>query len=315
MDVGLGLWTMRSTAAFPAAHARLYADLLEDARRAEALGFHSLWLAEHHFWYDGWCPSPLVAAGAVLAATERLHVGTGIHLMPLYDPERATREVQWLERLSGGRFEHGIGLGYRAAEYDGFGHSRRVRGRRMDAALDELARGGCGAPVWIGGMAETAIARAARRGLNLMLPSTLRFDQIEATIARAREVAAEAGREPGRIGLMKYTWVTDGTPQDLDRAAEINRLFTREYTGAWFPLKGRPGFESRELLDAQSRRTVETGLFGPPDDIVAELEAYAGLGVDLVVLHLAGDGRRATRHEAMARIAEQVVPRLQGMAA
>src|SRR6202011_1591043 len=118
MDVGIGLWTMRSTAACPASHPRLYGELAGDARLAESLGFHSLWLAEHHFWYDGWCPTPLVAAGAVLAATERLHVGTGIHLMPLYDPDRAAAEVDWLHRLSDGRFEHGVGLGFRAAEYD-----------------------------------------------------------------------------------------------------------------------------------------------------------------------------------------------------
>jgi alkanesulfonate monooxygenase SsuD/methylene tetrahydromethanopterin reductase-like flavin-dependent oxidoreductase (luciferase family) len=308
MDVGVGLWTMRSTAAFPASFAGLYADLVDDARAAEALGFHSLWLAEHHFWYDGWCPAPLVAAGAVLAATERLHVGTGIHLLPLYEPRRAAAEVTWLQRLSGGRFEHGVGLGYRAAEYDGFGLSRRARGRRMDSALDALAEAGTGVPVWVGGMAPAALARAGRRGLNLMLPSTLRHDQVATAIEHFRREAADAGREPGRIGVMKYAWVTDGSEADRARAVAVNALFTREYTGAWFPLKGRPGFESPELLEAQTRRAVDTGLFGPADAVVAELDAYRELGVELVVLHLAGDGRRAARHEAMTRIADRVIP-------
>jgi alkanesulfonate monooxygenase SsuD/methylene tetrahydromethanopterin reductase-like flavin-dependent oxidoreductase (luciferase family) len=314
MDVGLGLWTMRSTAAFPAAFAQLHADLLADARVAESLGFHSLWLAEHHFWYDGWCPSPLVAAGAVLAATGRLHVGTGVHLLPLYDPERAAAEVAWLDRLSGGRFEHGVGLGYRAAEYDGFGLSRRVRGRRMDAALDRLEQAVSGVPAWVGGMAEPALARAGRRGLNLMLPSTLRLDQTAAAIELFRREAAAAGREPGRIGIMKYAWVSDDAA-DLARAAEVNVLFTREYTGAWFPLRGRPGFDAPELLDQQSRRTVETGLFGAPADVVAKLEAYRELGVDLVVLHLVGDGRRGARRDVMARIAADVMPALRGAVA
>jgi alkanesulfonate monooxygenase SsuD/methylene tetrahydromethanopterin reductase-like flavin-dependent oxidoreductase (luciferase family) len=308
VDVGLGLWTMRSTAAFPASHAALYADLLADATVVESLGFHSLWLAEHHFWYDGWTPAPLVAAGAVLAATERLRVGTGIHLAPLYDPERVVREVEWLHRLSGGRFEHGVGLGYRAAEYDGFGHSRRVRGTRMDAALDALADAGSPAPIWVGGFAEPALVRAGRRGLNIMLPSTLRFDQAAAAIERVRGEALAAAREPGRVGIMKYAWVTDGSEAELARAVEVNRLFTREYTGAWFPLQGRPGFESPELLDKQARRAVDTGLFGSAEQITEQLLAFAGLGVDMVVLHLVGDGRRPEQHAAMERIAAELLP-------
>lgn len=307
MDIGLGLWTMRSTAAFPAAFPQLYADLVDDARLAEALGFHSLWVAEHHFWYDGWCPAPLVAAAAALAATSTLRVGTGIHLLPLYDPARAFAEVDWLHRLSGGRFDHGVGIGYRAAEYDGFGHSRRVRGRRMDAALEHFAREASGAPIWVGGMAEPAVARAARFGHNLLLPSTLRLDQTARAIELARVEAAKAGREPGRFAVMKYTWVTDGGDEDLADAIEVQKRFTREYTGAWFPLKGRPGFESPDLLDAQARRSIETGFFGPADAVVDALRGYEELGVDLVVLHLAGDGRRGARHETMRRIAERVM--------
>lgn len=307
MDVGLGLWTMRSTAAFPASFPRLYADLVTDARLAEALGFHSLWVAEHHFWYDGWCPAPLVAAASVLAATTTLRVGSGIHLLPLYDPASAFAEVDWLHRLSDGRFDHGVGIGYRAAEYDGFGLSRKLRGSRMDAALEHFAAAGAAAPIWVGGMAEPALKRAARFGLNLLLPSTLRLDQTARAIELARAEAAAVGRDPGRIAVMKYTWVTDGSEADLVDAVEVQRRFTREYTGAWFPLKGRPGFESRELLDAQGRRSIETGFFGPPSEVATQLKAYEALGVDLLVLHLVGDGRRASRHEQMERIARTLL--------
>ena len=48
MDVGVELWCLRSTAAAPASHPMLYRELVEDARLAEELGLHSLWLAEHH---------------------------------------------------------------------------------------------------------------------------------------------------------------------------------------------------------------------------------------------------------------------------
>src|SRR4051794_4119580 len=188
MDVGLGLWSMRSTAAFPAPFPRLYAELNEDARLAEALGFHSLWLAEHHGWYDGWCPSPLVAAGAALAATSTLHVGTGIHLLPMYEAERVTAQLAWLERVSAGRFEYGVGIGYRAPEYDAYGVPRTRRGRRMDHALDRIAAlGSAGPRVWTGGFSEPALRRAGRRGLGVLLPQTLSFDQVVAAAEQVRD--------------------------------------------------------------------------------------------------------------------------------
>jgi alkanesulfonate monooxygenase SsuD/methylene tetrahydromethanopterin reductase-like flavin-dependent oxidoreductase (luciferase family) len=313
MRVGVGLWTMRATAAHPASAPALYRDLVSDARRAESLGFHSLWVAEHHFWYDGWCPSPLAAAAAVLGATSTLNVGTGIHLLPLCDPERAAAQLGWLQRASRGRLQHGVGLGYRAGEYDGYGISRRMRARRMEVALDVIARLGDDAPpVWVGGFAPAALERAGRLGLGVLLPSTLSASQLERAIAHAREAAAAAGRTV-RIGVMKYAWVTDGRDGARAWAHEALASFTREYAGAWFPLRGRPGFESPELLDMQMRRTADTALIGPVEQLIAQLRALAEAGVEQVVLHLVGDGRLPERHEALTLIAERVVPALDGV--
>jgi alkanesulfonate monooxygenase SsuD/methylene tetrahydromethanopterin reductase-like flavin-dependent oxidoreductase (luciferase family) len=315
MDVGVGLWTMRATAAAPAAPVAMYRNLREDAVLAEELGYHSLWIAEHHFWYDGWCPSPLVAAASALSVTSRLRVGTGIHLVGLREPDELASELAWLQRLGGGRLEHGVGLGYRAAEYDGFGLSRRVRGRRMDAALDRFASLPEPIPrVWVGGMARPAIERAARRGLGLMLPSTLSAPQLTDAIAFARETAAAVGRAPA-IGVMKYTWPTDGSEQERRRALGALDEWTREYAGAWFPLKGRPGFHSPELLDAQMRRSADTALVGHPREIAEELERFAAAGVEMCVLHLLGDGRLAGHRDAMRRLAEQALPSASGAAA
>ena len=315
MKIGLGLWTMRSTAAFPASWPRLYAQLRADAQLAEALGYHSLWIAEHHFWYDGWTPNPLVAAASALAATSTLHVGTGIHLLPLYERDRVAAQLCALQRLSGGRLEHGVGLGYRTPEYDGYGVSRRVRGKRMDAALEHLASFGDAAPpVWVGGFAPAALQRAGRLGLGIMLPSTLKVEQLRTSIAEARAAAAAAGRSV-RIGVMKYAWATDGSEREHEWAVEMLGRFTREYSGAWFPLQGQPGFDVPELLEAQMRRSATTALIGPPAQLVNELEQLAGAGAELCVLHLIGDGRLPEVHETMARIADGVLPAFRTMAA
>lgn len=307
MDIGLGLWTMRSTAEHPGAPPAMYAQLADDARLAEALGYHSVWIAEHHFWYDGWCPRPLTAAALALSATTTLHVGTGIHLLPLADAGQAAREIAWLQKLSGGRFEHGVGLGYRASEYDGFGLSRKHRGRRMDAALDSLAAEGAIGRTWVGGFADVALRRAATRGLGVMIPSTLSMRQLRETIDRIREQAAEADATVS-IGVMKYTCPTDGTAAGQARAAASLDAWTREYTGSWFPLKGRPGFASPDLLDQQLARSTSTALFGTPEAISEDLHELRDAGVELCVLHLVGDGRLPEQRERMEALATEVLP-------
>jgi len=81
MRLGIGIFGMQSVPQRPDHHAKLYRDLLDDAELAESLGFDSIWLSEHHFWFDGYCPADLVAAGAILGRTSKLGVGTAVMLL------------------------------------------------------------------------------------------------------------------------------------------------------------------------------------------------------------------------------------------
>ncbi len=312
MDVGVGLWAMRSTSGHPAGFPALYAELQEDAVLAERLGFHSLWLSEHHFWYDGWCPSPLVAGAAVLAATTRLHLGTGVMLLPLHDPHRLARAGRTLGELAPGRTELGIGLGYRDVEFDGLGVSRRRRGRLADAALEILlpAWTDGGPRVWVGGLAGPALQRGAGRGLGLFLPSSMRAEQLRRVIGEARDVAAAAGTRLGRVGMLKLAAVTDGSRAAAQRARERLAGQAREYSGSWWPINGRIGFEVQDQLDEQMARNGDTAIVGPPDAIVHELGELERLGIDLVVLHVAARDVTPSYRDAMMEIAAGVLPHL-----
>lgn len=312
MDVGVGLWCMRSTAYAPASPATLYRELVDDALLAQELGLHSLWLSEHHGWYDGWCPSLLVAAGAVLGATADLHVGTGVFLLPLHDPARVAAAGHALHDLAPGRTELGIGLGYRDAEFDAIGISRTHRGRRADAALDlligEWADGG--PRIWVGGISDHALNRAADRGLSLFLPSSMRPDRLREVIERAREATAARGTTIERIGVIKDAWITDGTAvRERSARAGIGH-HVREYGGAWWLLQGRLGFDVPELLDRQVQRSEDAAWVGPPEAIAADLRGLEELGVDLVVLQVANDFTRGGHRQNMTRIATEVVPAL-----
>jgi len=315
VEVGVSLWSIQATAAAPALWPSLYARLQADALAAERLGFDSLWVAEHRFWYDGWCPQPVVAAAAALGATTRLRVGTAMHLLPQHDARRVGDAARTLELLSGHRFDLGVGLGYRDEEYDGLGLARRDRGRRMDAALDCLLTAGtAGPPVWVGGMAEAAVSRAARRGLSLLLPPSLHAAEVAAVVDRARQEALGAGRELGRVGIVKDTWTLtgDSRAQERERAwfeRGIDAHY-REYAGAWWLLRGTPGFEQPELLDRQMRRSVDACVVGTADEVTAELAGLVAAGVDLLVLGVSSDVTRPRYPDVMTQLADEVVPAL-----
>lgn len=315
VEVGLALWSMQRTQAVPSpGWPQLYADLRSDALLCEQLGFHSLWVAEHRFWYDGWCSQPLVAASAALSATERLVVGTAMHLLPQHDPARSARSFTALRSLFGDRFQLGVSLGYRDEEYDGVGLPRNQRGRLMDAALDRLAaEQPPGAPrIWVGGMAPAAIRRAAQRGLSLLLPPTLSPAEITEVAARAREIATEAGTSLGRIGMVKDIWVTDGSAEERERHIRLLDVHYREYAGSWWMLKGHLGFSEPELLDRQMRRTAETAVIGPREQVLDELGQLVDVGVDMLALGISSDVTRGRYREQMQLLAAELLPELAG---
>lgn len=284
MRIGVGLWTLQSTQSAPSNLPRAYAALRDDARRVENLGFDSMWLAEHRFWYDGWCPQPLVAIAAAAGATSRLRFGTAMLLMPQHDPAAFARLAASVAGVSGGRLDLGIGLGHRDAEFDGVGLRRDQRGARMTAGLDALMASQDCPPIWIGGMAPAALERGARRGAGFVLPQTLYPDEVVKHVTTIRTHAESAGVAPGPIGILKDCWVTGAGPIDSDVRALMQRHY-REEAGSWWVLKGEhTGFQRPDLLDRQLQRVFDTALIGPPDDVMASLVDLRAAGVDLTTL-------------------------------
>lgn len=118
--------------------------LREFARRAEALGFESLWVAEHLLTAPGlygvpWL-SPLPVLAHVAACTERIQLGTGILILPIRNPVMLARELETLIYLSEDRFLLGIGPGWDEHEFEVCGVRLKERGGRTDEALEILRR-------------------------------------------------------------------------------------------------------------------------------------------------------------------------------
>ena len=82
---------------------------LELARRADALGYHRYWLAEHHAIAALADPCPEILLARLGAETKRIRIGTGGVLLPYYSAFKTAEVFRMLEALYPGRIDLGIG--------------------------------------------------------------------------------------------------------------------------------------------------------------------------------------------------------------
>ena len=134
--VNFGLWyDFRNPAPWAMPSERFHAQALEQIVAAEAAGWDSVWLTEHHFIDDGYTPSPLVIAAAIGAKTTRMRIGTNLMVLPLHDPIRIAEDAATVSLLTGGRFDLGVGGGYREVEFRQFGRDVRHRPSLMEESV------------------------------------------------------------------------------------------------------------------------------------------------------------------------------------
>ncbi len=229
---------------------KIIANVVEQVRIAEALGFDVAWIAEHHFSNLSLSPSPLMTAAHLAGVTERIGLGTGVVVLPLYQPMRLVEEIAYVDILSGGRLHLGIGSGSQAHESRGLGTDLLDARTRFEEVLDiiEMAfengvvehRGRHyeipettlslrpvqrpHPPIYLAGLAGDAalMERAARRGY---IPFASAAWAPVATVAAKREGYVEGyraiGRDPASMpfAAQRLIYVTDD-PKDAANAAE-----------------------------------------------------------------------------------------------
>jgi probable F420-dependent oxidoreductase len=340
MDFSVGLWGMQSFKHAPRHHAELYREMLEDAQWAEELGFSHFWLTEHHFWYDGYCPSLLVAAAAVAARTSRIRVGTSMLLLPEHDPLRVAEAAAVADVISGGRLDLGVAVGYRDVEFDGFGIARKDRGARMEEALDVLHLAWTEdrfsyqgrffqydnvlvtpkpvqrpIPIWIGGWAEPVVRRAARRGLNLMGATG---DALRLYERLCQE--AELDPKAATITTGGDVWVDEDEEKAQAEMGSLLRYLYHEQLGGWGfftnPLTKKPVFfDQPQVLNNIVQATVSLAMIGRPETIVGKLRQrlQASPLANHVFCRVRFDGLPQSHlHRCMELLAKEVMPHFQG---
>jgi alkanesulfonate monooxygenase SsuD/methylene tetrahydromethanopterin reductase-like flavin-dependent oxidoreductase (luciferase family) len=209
-----------------------YPVLLDQARRAEAIGFDAVWVSERPDLVDAGLPAALPLCGALAVGTRRMRIGTGVLPLPLYHPLRVAEDAATLDGLSGGRLDLGVGLGADMEGFQSYGVTPRERGTRLEEAIEVLRQAlsgrevdfaGChyrisgvrivpppvqpgGPPLWVGAEAEVALRRVARLGLGVLA----------ATPQGARSFLAAwhaQGRDPARARIaIRIPFVVSNAP-------------------------------------------------------------------------------------------------------
>lgn len=323
MRFGVGLYCLQSTASTPRHASVPYREVLEDAQLIEDLGYEGLWLSEHHFFYDGYCPALLPVASAVLARTTRLRVGTGMMLLPLQDGERVARMSADVARRSGGRLDVGVGLGYRDVEFDGKGLARTDRVARHRAGVEALQRVAepAGAVIWNGSAAPRGVARAGARGQGILLSGANPLPLVRELAAAHRQGWEDAGRPGGtrpRVAALRNVWLTDD-PHERDAFLGWQRASYVLYAGLGWSVAKRESAQEmdfRKDVEGSVAQAVATSIVGPAGALIDGLTEVAEAGVDDVVLRVIVEGApQPAVHRMLTRLAEEVLPTMEGVLA
>jgi alkanesulfonate monooxygenase SsuD/methylene tetrahydromethanopterin reductase-like flavin-dependent oxidoreductase (luciferase family) len=311
-----------------------FRDYLDYNVEAEALGFQSSFLVEHHF--TGWnqVSATLMLLMALAMRTKTLRLGSAVMVLPWHNPVLLAEQAATLDLISGGRFDFGIGKGYRHSEFKGFQIAPEQAEARFDEAVEVMTRAFMQRtrfshhgrfwhfedivvepppsqqphpPFWVAAGSAGSIRRAAARGFNLILDQYAGAGQIAERIGiyQAERRARGLDLDPMQIAVARQLYVASDA---ADKQAALARQAA--YTRRTVDVSRQPDAKAGSHVLAYADKpggTEENALFGTPDEICAMLEAVRDAGATYVLLTIFG-GR-----EQLRRFAREIMPVFAGV--
>jgi probable F420-dependent oxidoreductase len=340
------LLTFQAPTRFGVAPEQAYAEALEQAQRAEELGFESVWVTEHHFQEDNYLSSALIGCAAIAARTSAIRVGTAVLILPLLNPIRLAEDVATIDVLSRGRFDLGVGMGYRDEEFEGVGVARSQRRELFEDGLKILQMAWTAdgpfdyesrnwkfsgvdvypkpvqqphPPLWLGAKSDAGMRRAARLNAPFLLPMTPTLLEVQTQAASYREFLRSEGHDDGsaKIALMREVWVADSQKAAWN---EIEGNFRYAYSVTYGP-EQIPYFEGKRritssadpFMASQSFRN-DRMFYGSPLDVAQDaLKFGEATGADELICRFQLPGLAHEKVlQSMERFALEVRPKLAG---
>jgi alkanesulfonate monooxygenase SsuD/methylene tetrahydromethanopterin reductase-like flavin-dependent oxidoreductase (luciferase family) len=293
-----------------------FREWIENNVEAEALGFHSVFVVEHHFTGFGQVSASLNLLTWLGARTTTLRLGTAVLVLPWHNPVLLAEQAATLDLLSGGRLDFGIGKGYRYNEFAGFCTPMEEADGRFDEAMEVITKAFTSnvpfshrgrywqydniivepptaqrphPPFWMGAGSERSVRQVTERGYNMLLGQHDLAEEVIGWVAQFRRDVEARGRpyDPMQVAVARAVHFAD-TPEELEAAyvrrfqghLRINRLAER-------PGDQRERF-ARHDEAAIRRHCDETAIFGTPDQIARKLEVLQRAGIEYVIVNFGG---------------------------
>jgi len=205
-----------------------YDAYIESVVEAEALGFHGNFLVEHHFSGMGQVSASLNLLSFLAAKTSTIRLGTAVVVLPWHNPVLIAEQAATVDLLSKGRFDFGVGKGYRPIEFDGFCIPMAEATARFEEAMAVIRKAWTaegrfshrGAywryndiviepeptqqphpPLWLAAGRPESLRHAARENYNLFLDQFQTVDVIFERLAIYKRALAKAGRTYDPLGV------------------------------------------------------------------------------------------------------------------
>ena len=320
----------RSAGEGPVGDSLGYRKYIDYVLLAEKLGYHSVFVVEHHFTGVGQLSASLNFLSYLAARTQRIRLGTAVVVLPWHNPALLAEQVATLDLLSDGRLDFGVGKGYRQNEFSGFCVPLEEATERFEETMAFLRKAWSAdgrfshhgrhwrfdnivieprpaqqphPPLWMGAGSFESIKRAAQGGFSLLLDQIAPIDLTIERVAVYKDELQRLGRpyRPGMIAASRALQIIE-TEAERDQAHVLRLKVLR----AFGDLARGPGAERYQNIGSHadlSLASEESALLGTREEIVARLKKLDAGGVDYVLLV-----DPTGSPDALRTFAEQVMP-------
>ncbi len=306
-----------------------FKDFVEYNVEAEALGYHSTFVVEHHFTGFGQVSASLNLLTWVAARTSHLRLGTAVVVLPWHNPVLLAEQAATIDLMSNGRLEFGVGKGYRHNEFASFCIPVAEADERFEEGLALILKSWTSEerfshhgkywhfeniivepptaqkphpPIWMAAGSPDSIKKVAARGYGLMLdqfapPEAIfqRFDLFKTEVEKQGRVF-----DPMTVAVARAYYVArdaaDKAKAVENRLAAVQRMNNLAQTPTGDNKSSMMSFADTREAGEQS------ALFGTPDEIARKLEMLRAHGIANILLN--GPGSR----DHLRRFARDVMP-------